>query len=136
MDPELSQAFETLEQRIRQGVAGEIQASEARMRQGVAEEIQASEARMRQGVAGEIQASEARMRQYVDASAQETRRHSGVLAEGLRSDFRIATEAIMPLDRKVGALQAQGEHTVQRVDLLESRVTVLERSGKTRRRRQ
>ena len=105
MDPELSQAFETLEQKIRQGVAGEIHASEARMRQ------------------------------YVDASAQETRRHSGVLAEGLRSDFRIATEAIMPLDRRVGALEAQGEHTVQRVDLLESRVTGLERSGKTRRRR-
>ena len=117
MDPELSQAFETLEQKIRQGVAGEIQASEARMRQYV-------------------DASAQETRQYVDASAQETRRHSGVLAEGLRSDFRIATEAIMPLDRRVGALEAQGEHTVQRVDLLESRATVLERSGKTPRRRQ
>jgi len=128
MDPELSQAFETLEQKIRQGVAGEIQASEARMRQYV--DASAQETRQY------MDASAEETRQYVDASAQETRRHSGVLAEGLRSDFRIATEAIMPLDRKVGALEAQGEHTVQRVDLLESRVTVLERSGKTRRRRQ
>jgi len=132
MDPELSQAFETLEQRIRQGVAGEIQASETRMREFVSAEIQASAQETRQYVDTSAQET----RQYVDASAQETRRHSGVLAEGLRSDFRIATEAIMPLDRRVDALQAQGEHTVQRVDLLESRVTVLERSGKTRRRRQ
>jgi len=93
MDPELSQAFKTLEQKIRQGVAGEIQASEARMREFVG---------------ATIQASTEEMRQYVDASTQETRRHSGVLAEGLRSDFRIATEAIMPLARRVGALEAQG----------------------------
>ena len=121
MDPELSQASEALEQRIRHGVAGEIQASETRMRDFV-------------GAA--IRASAEKTRQHVDASAQETRRHASVLAEGLRADFRVFTEAIMSLDRRLGALQEQGEHTAQRLDLLENRVAALERSGKTRRRRQ
>ncbi|HAM59741.1 MAG TPA: hypothetical protein DCQ64_31755 [Candidatus Rokubacteria bacterium] len=116
MDPELSQAFETLEQRIRQGVAGEIRASEARLR----EYVDAT-----------VRASAEETRQYVDASARETRRHAGVLAEGLRADFRIATEGIMPLDRRTDALEVLGDQTRQRVDLLEGRVSVLERAGKT-----
>ena len=127
MDPELSQAFETLEQRIRQGVAGEIRASEARLREYVDATVRASAEETRQYV----DATARETREYVDASARETRRHAGVLAEGLRADFRIATEGIMPLDRRTDALEVLGDQTRQRVDLLEGRVSVLERAGKT-----
>ena len=121
MDPELRQALETLDQRM----------------ETFDQRMEALEQRMVGTMVGEIQASEARMREHVAesvrASGEETRRHAAVLAEGLRADFRIATEAISRLNRRVDALEEHDEHTKQRVDLLESRVSVLERAGKRRR---
>jgi ubiquinone biosynthesis protein UbiJ len=111
MDPELAQALATLEQRLEQKLeqklVGEIRASEARMREHVAETVR--------------------------ASADETRRHAAILAEGLRADFRIATEVISPLGRRVDALEDHDAHTTRRVDMLERRVSMIERVGKTRR---
>jgi len=124
MDPELRQTLETLEQRMVTRIAGEIRTSEARMLTRMAAEIQTSEARMVEHVTASVRTSENR-----------THRHMTVLIEGLRSDFRIATEAIAPLNRKVDALEEQGAHAKQRVDGLEDRVAALERGGKTRRRR-
>jgi 6-phosphogluconate dehydrogenase (decarboxylating) len=116
MDPELRQALDAFEQKLGQRMT---------------EEIQASEGRMREHVTGEIRASAGRMREHIRASGEETRRHTEVLIEGLRADFRIATEAITPLNRRVDALEEREAHTTRRVDLLEGRVSVVESRGKT-----
>ena len=122
VDPELRQALEAFEARMTARMVGEILASEARLREEMVGAIQGSEARLREHVA-----------EVVHASQEETRRYTAVLNEGLRADFRIATEAIRPLNRRVDTLEEHGERTKQRVDGLESRLTVLERARKPRR---
>jgi len=130
-------AIQGSEARVREEMVGAIQGSEARVREEMVGAIQGSEARLREEMVGAIQGSEARLREHVaevvHASQEETRRYTAVLNEGLRADFRIATEAIRPLNRRVDTLEEHGERTKQRVDGLESRLTVLERARKPRR---
>lgn len=115
MDPELREALDRLEAGLRQHI-------------DTAAEI----------LRAEIQGGDAETRARIEAGDAETRRHVGVLNEGLRADFRIATEGIDALNQKFDALRGDHEHSRRRLDLLEARVTVLERdspSGPGRRRR-
>jgi hypothetical protein len=113
VDPELTQALGALGQRM----------------DGLEQRMDGLEHRL----TGEIQASEARMRELIRSSADETQRYTAVLIEGLRADFRIATEGLTPVTRRVDVLEQHHEQTQQRVDVLETRVSVLERAAKTRR---
>ena len=119
MDPEFREALDLLEERLRQHIDGTVEGLGARIRAEIVE--------LSTEVRAEIRAGDA-----------ETRRHAGVLTEGLRSDFRIATEGIDALNQKFDALHGDHENTRRRVDMLEARVTVLERGparGPGRRRR-
>ena len=71
--------------------------------------------------------------QDIDRVAQETRR-TGVIVEGLRSDFRVATEGFTAVNRRLDVVEAQASRTEQRVDVLESRVGAVE-APRSRRRR-
>jgi preprotein translocase subunit SecD len=141
MDPELRQALEQIEQRISQSVHGEIRASEARMRGHVDASVRTSAEETRRHVDetaeqtrrhSEQGAEETRQR--VDQVGQQTRR-TGVIEEGHRTDIRNATEINTALNRRIDAVEGQGEQTRQRVDLLESRVSVLEGARRPRPRR-
>ena len=114
MDQELSERFERFELAIGQTIQREIRASEARLRQHT-DEVAAG------------------LRQDIDRVAQETRR-TGVIVEGLRSDFRVATEGFTAVNRRLDVVEAQASRTEQRVDVLESRVGAVE-APKSRRRR-
>ena len=118
MDPELRRALDMLQERMAAQISSAVQASEGRM----AGEIRASEERMFERVTGMVRASEGR-----------TIRHMTILIEGLRSDFRVATEAIVP--RRVDSLEEQAGETAQRLDRLDGRVVALEQDARARRRR-
>jgi chromosome segregation ATPase len=134
VDPELTQALGALGQRM-DGLEQRMDGLEQRM-DGLEQRMDGLEQRMdglEHRLTGEIQASEARMRELIRSSADETQRYTAVLIEGLRADFRIATEGLTPVTRRVDVLEQHHEQTQQRVDVLETRVSVLERAAKTRR---
>jgi hypothetical protein len=115
VDPELRDALEEVESRLRVHVDA--------MATGLRDEIRAGTAEARD----HVETRAAGLREHIDASSAETKRHMGVLAEGLRSDFRVAAEGIATLNRKFDALSVEHGQTTRRLDLLEARVTVLER---------
>ena len=100
VDPELRDALEGLENKLRE-VGDHADTRAAGLREHIAESIAAAGA--------------------------ESRRHIGVVTEGLRSDFRVATEGIAALHHKFDTSQVAHEQARRRLDLLEARVTALER---------
>ena len=69
----------------------------------LAAEISGSEDRIRGELAQAIAASEARLGERIDASAAETRRHMGVVAEGLKSNIALVAEGVVTLTERLGA---------------------------------
>ncbi len=65
-----------------------------RLRDDLLAAIRDSEHRIRGEFTGAISASEARLGARIDASAAETRRHMGVVAEGLKSDIALVAERL------------------------------------------
>ncbi|HUG37030.1 MAG TPA: hypothetical protein VML54_08790 [Candidatus Limnocylindrales bacterium] len=141
MDPEVRDALDTLEQRLVQKVEASAADLERKIDASAADlerKIDASASATRADLERKIEASAADLERKIDASAAETRRHMGVLAEGLRSDFRVATELLGPLVRRVADLESARDVGNQRVDVLDARVSALERierARKLRRRR-
>jgi hypothetical protein len=161
MDRELREAFEQFADRLRQHIdamgedlraeirtgdgetretlRAEIRAGDAETRETLRAEIRAGDAETRETLRAEIRAGDAETRETlraeIRAGGDETRRHVGVLNEALRADFRIATEGIDALTQKFDAVRDDQELTLRRLDLLESRVTVLEQGARSRRRR-
>ncbi len=70
-----------------------------RLRDDLLAAIRDSEHRIRGEFTGAISASEARLGARIDASAAETRRHMGVVAEGLKSDIALVAEGVVTLMR-------------------------------------
>lgn len=80
----------------------------------------------------EIRETAAAILDRVDAAAAETRRHFGVVAEGLRSDFKAVAEGLGALDEKVERFRGEVREDFGRVDrrLLHLEVRVIGRSDR------
>jgi len=76
--------------------------------------IRDSEHRIRGGFTGAISASEARLGARIDASAAETRRHMGVVAEGLKSDIALVAEGVVTLTERLSAEMREGVEIIDR----------------------
>ena len=94
-------------------IGGEISALEHRIGGEVADAISASEIRLE----GRL---EARLGARIDASAAETRRHMGVVAEDLTSKIALVAEGVITLTQRLGAEMSDG------FDLLDRRLLRLE----------
>ena len=98
----------------RLGVRIEASAAEARL------DTSAAEARL--GARIEVAAAEARLelrrpkddRARIEASAAETRRHMGVVAEGLRSNIALVAEGVVTLTERLGAEMREGVEIIDR----------------------
>ena len=104
------------------GLRQEIQASAGELRQ----EIQASAAETRL----QMEQFETRILARIDASAAETRRYMGVVAEDLKSDIKAVAEGLGALDEKVERFRGEVREDFGRVDrrLLHLEVRVIGRS--------
>ena len=93
---------------------------------GLREEIQASAAETRL----QMEQFESRILARVDASAAETRRYFGVVAEDLKSDIKAVAEGLGALDEKVERFRGEVREDFGRVDrrLLHLEVRVIGRS--------
>ena len=89
--------------------------------------IQASAAETRL----QMEQFESRILARVDASATETRRYFGVVAEDLRSDIKAVAEGLGALDERVERFRGEVREDFGRVDrrLLRLEVRVIGRSG-------
>src|SRR5437879_12485604 len=79
-----------------------------RLRDDLLAAIRVSEHRIRGEFTGAISASEARLGARIDASAAETRRHMGVVAEGLKSDIALVAEGGVTRTERPGAAMRAG----------------------------
>ena len=72
----------------------------------------------------------AQLLERMDATAAETRRHFGVVAEDLRSDIKAVAEGLGALDEKVERFRGEVNQEFARVDrrLLHLQVRVIDRS--------
>ena len=107
-------ALERLRDDLLAAISAAIRDSEHRIRGGVAEAISGSEHRIRGELAEAISASEARLGARIDASAAETRRHMGVVAEGLTSNIALVAEGVVTLTERLGAEMRQGVEIIDR----------------------
>ncbi len=101
------------EHRIRGEITDAVSASEQRLRGEVTAAISASETRLEARL-------EARLGARIDASAAETRRHMGVVAENLTSKIALVAEGVITLTERLGAEMSAG------FDLLDRRLLRLE----------
>src|SRR2546428_4291223 len=85
-----------------------------RLRDDLLAAIRVSEHRIRGEFTGAISASEARLGARIDASASETRRHMGVVAEGLKSDIALAAEGVVTLTERLSAEMREGVEIIDR----------------------
>jgi len=85
-----------------------------RLRDDLLAAIRDSEHRIRGEFTGAISASEARLGARIDASAAETRRHMGVVAEGLKSDIALGAEGVVTLTERLGAEMRAGVEVIDR----------------------
>ena len=85
-----------------------------RFRDDLLAAIRDSEHRIRGELTGAISASEARLGARIDASAAETRRHMGVVAEGLKSDIALVAEGVVTLTERLGAEMRAGVEVIDR----------------------
>ena len=115
-------AIRDSEHRIRAEIAEAIAASERRIRVEIADAIAASERRIGAEIAGAIAASEtrlesrieARLGARIDASAAETRRHMGVVAEDLKSKIALVAEGVITLTERLSAKMQEGFDIIDR----------------------
>ena len=101
------------EHRIRGEIADAVSASEHRIRGEITDPISASETRLEARL-------EARLGARIDASAAETRRHIGVVAENLTSKIALVAESVITLTERLSAEMSAG------FDLLDRRLLRLE----------
>src|SRR5881628_1203724 len=107
-------AIRDSEHRIRGEFTEAISGSEHRIRGELAETISGSEHRIRGELAEAISASETRLSARIDASAAETRRHMGVVAEGLKSDIALVAEGVVTLTERLSAEMRAGVEVIDR----------------------
>jgi glutamate-1-semialdehyde aminotransferase len=123
---EMSAATAELRQEMSAATAGlrqEMSATTAELRQ----EIQASAEETRL----QMEQLQSRILSRVDASAAETRRYFGVVAEDLKSDIKAVAEGLGALGEKVERFRGEVREDFGRVDrrLLHLEVRVIGRSG-------
>jgi len=106
-------ALERLRDDLLAAISAAIRDSEHRISGELAEAISGSEHRIG-GLAEAISASEARLGARIDASAAETRRHMGVVAEGLKSNIALVAEGVVTLTERLGAEMRQGFEIIDR----------------------
>jgi len=100
---ELSSAIVDSETRVRGELSSAIVDSETRVRGELSSVIAGSETRVRSELGARI-----------DVSADETRRHMGVVAEDLKSKIAVVAEGIVTLTEKLAADMREGFDVVDR----------------------
>jgi phenylalanyl-tRNA synthetase alpha subunit len=129
----LRQEIHTMGEQVRAELRQEIQTSAGELRQ----EIQASAGELRQEIQASAAETRLQMEQFetrilarIDASAAETRRYMGVVAEDLKSDIKAVAEGLGALDEKVERFRGEVREDFGRVDrrLLHLEVRVIGRS--------
>jgi hypothetical protein len=85
-----------------------------RLRDDLLAAIRDSEHRIRGEFAEAISTSEARLGARIDASAAETRRHMGVVAEGLKSNIALVAEGVVTLTARLSAEMREGVEIIDR----------------------
>jgi len=123
----LRQEMHAMGEQIRTDLRQEIQAMGEQVRTDLRQEIRASAAETRL----QMEQFESRILSRVDASAAETRRYMGVVAEDLRSDIKAVAEGLGALDERVERFRGEVREDFGRVDrrLLHLEVRVIGRSG-------
>src|SRR5712691_6224671 len=111
---DLLAAIRDSEHRIRGEFTEAVSGSEHRIRGELAEAISGSEHRIRGELTEAISASEARLVARIDASAAETRRHMGVVAEGLTSNIALVAEGVVTLTERLSAEVREGVEIIDR----------------------
>jgi len=124
-------------------LGGDLRQEMSAMAAGLRQEIQAMGEQVRVELRQEIRASasetrlqmeqfESRLLARVDASAAETRRYMGVVAEDLRSDIKAVAEGLGALDEKVERFRGEVRDDFRKVDrrLLHLEVRVIGRSDR------
>jgi predicted ribonuclease YlaK len=99
-------------EQIRAELREEIQATGEQIRTELRQEIRASAAETRL----QMEQFESRILARVDASAAETRRYMGVVAEDLKSDIKAVAEGLGALDEKVERFRGEVREDFVRVD--------------------
>ena len=94
----------------------EIRATAEQVRTDLRQEIRVSGEQIRADLRQEIQASVAVVLARIDASAAETRRYMGVVAEDLKSDIKAVAEGLGALDEKVERFRGEVRDDFGRVD--------------------
>ena len=124
---DLRQEMHSMGEQVRTELRQEIQATGEQVRAELRREIQASAAETRL----QMEQFESRVLARVDASAAETCRYMGVVAEDLRSDVKAVAEGLGALDEKVERFRGEVREDFGRVDrrLLHLEVRVIGRSG-------
>jgi hypothetical protein len=121
-------ALDRLREDLLVAIRAAILDSEHRIRGELADAVSASEHRIRGEVTDAISAAilasetrlEARLVARIDASAAETRRHMGVVAEALTSKIALVAEGVITLTERLGAETRDG------FDILDRRLLRLE----------
>ena len=128
----LRQEIQATGEQIRAELREEIHATGEQIRADIRQEIQATGEQIRADLRQEIQASAAVVLARIDASAAETRRYMGVVAEDLRSDIKAVAEGLGALDEKVERFRGEVREDFGRVDrrLLHLEVRVIGRSDR------
>jgi hypothetical protein len=123
---ELRQEIHASGEQIRAELRQEIHASGEQIRAELRQEIRDSAAATRR----QMELFEARLLERIDATAIETRRYFGVVAEDLKSDIRAVAEGLGALDEKVERFRGEVREDFGRVDrrLLHLEVRVIGRS--------
>ena len=123
----LRQEMHAMGEQIRTDLRQEIQAMGEQVRTDLRQEIRASAAETRL----QMEQFESRVLARVDASAAETCRYMGVVAEDLRSDIKAVAEGLGALDERVERFRGEVREDFGRVDrrLLHLEVRVIGRSG-------
>ena len=122
MGADLRQEMSAMGTALRQ----EIHASGEQIRTELRQEIRDSVAQTRR----QLELFEARLVERMDATAAETRRYFGVVAEDLKSDIKTVAEGLGALDEKVERFRGDVREDFQRVDrrLLHLEVRIIGRS--------
>ena len=124
---DLRQEMRAMGEQVRAELREEIHVTGEQVRTELRQEIQPSAAETRL----QMEQFESRLLARVDASAAETRRYMGVVAEDLRSDIKAVAEGLGALDEKVERFRGEVRDDFRKVDrrLLHLEVRVIGRSG-------
>ena len=85
-----------------------------RLRDDLLAAIRDSEHRILGDLAEAISTSETRLGARIDSSAAETRRHMGVVAEGLKSNIALVAEGVVTLTERLSAEMREGVEIIDR----------------------